>query len=186
MEKGTYGYLGQRKKKQLRMALLWGVLVVILALIGLMIWGTKLNLLMVPAMLCVIPFANYLVSYVALASYRSGAPEQYAALRAFEEAGMLLADLVLVDEKGERASMDFAVVYQGGIAGYQSEKKDTRDRITITVNDLMKRRGIPMRIKVYRDWEEFLQRITEMNAPADDASLKKVKRARDALISVCL
>ncbi|MCD8329607.1 MAG: hypothetical protein LUC27_02805 [Lachnospiraceae bacterium] len=186
MEKGTYGYLSSRKKQQLRMAVLWGIFVIVLTLIGLAIWGTKLNLLMIPAMLCVIPFANYLVSYIAVASYRSGDTEKYAALHAFEEAEMLLADLILVDEKGERASMDFAVIYQGGIAAYQSEKKDTRDRITITVNDLMKRRGIPMRIMVYRDWDEFLQRITEMNAPADEPSRKKVQRAKDALISSCL
>ncbi len=185
MEKGSYGYLNFKKKYQLRWTGFWAVVVVLFVVAGLLIWGTRMNFLMIPGMICVIPFANYFVTYVAFSPYESGTAEQYAQLQYFEEAGMLLSDLLLVDENGARAPMTFAVIYANGIVAYQSYKKDTRDKITLTVNDTMKRRGIPMRIKVYRSWEDFLARISEMSIPApEDAG--RVEMAREALLSLCM
>ena len=48
IEKGHYGYIDRRKKNQLIKTLICAVVIVFLAGLGYMIFGTKLNFIMVP------------------------------------------------------------------------------------------------------------------------------------------
>lgn len=186
MEKGQYGYLKSRQNHEFRMTLFCAAAVAVLMAAGYMIWKTRFNLLMIPAMLCVIPMANYLVSYLAVAKYHTPPANYRESLCAYENAGMLLSDMVIVDEKGQRSGLDFAVIYKNGAVGYMSRQKDNKDSIEITVNDTLKRRGIPMRIKVYRDWQEFTERLSEIEAVIPDENSRRVSLTREAILSVCI
>ena len=57
--------------------------------------------------------------------------------------------------------------------------------IELTINDILQRRGIPMRMKVYSSWEEFMERINGLEAP-DSESEKRVSMAKEAVLSACL
>lgn len=183
--KGCYGYVERRRKNQLIKALLCALVVVALVVAGIVIFGTKKNWIMIPAMLMVIPMANFLVTALALIRYESGSPEMHDQLKAFEDQGMLLSDLVVVNEKGARMFAPFMVVYRNGVVAYGQGQKWQPSDMEIPINDLFKRRGIPMRIKVYRDWDRFLERLDGMEAP-DAESQKRVEMAREAILSTCL
>ena len=185
VEKGQYGYMTKNQRVNLLMTAVSASIVVILMGIGYALWHVKLNLLMVPAMLCVIPVANYLVAYLAVCMYSSAPIEKYNQVKAFDEAGMLVSDLVIVDEKGGRNHMEFAVIYKNGIVGYQGGKNNTKDMLEVTVNDRLKKRSIPMRLKVYRDWDEFIARISELEQPGED-SKRRVELARETLLGVSM
>ena len=186
MEKGQYGYLLYKKKHNLHMTLFCVAAVLALMGLGMIIFRTRFNLLMVPAMLCVIPMANYLVAWLALARFTPLEAQKQAQLTEYEAAGMLLNDLVIVDEKGKRAGLPAAVMYKGGIVGYQPDARDSKDAVEITVNDTLKRRGIPMRIKVYRDWDEFCTRLSEVPAQVEEDSVRCLELARTAVLSVAM
>lgn len=183
--KGKYGYLKRRRTNQFIKALLCALVVVALVVIGIMIFGTKKNYIMIPAMLMVIPMANFLVTALALVQYEPGSEEQHEALRAFEEHDMLLSDLVVVNEKGARMFAPFAVVYRNGVIAYGRGKRWKPVDLEITINDILKRHGIPMRLKVYTDWNAFLERLNGVEAP-DAESEKRVELAKEALLSTCL
>lgn len=186
MEKGQYGYLKRRKDHNLRMTMICLAIVLALIGLGLIIWKSRYNLLMVPAMMCVIPLANYLVAYLALARFHAPDPALYGEMSAYEEAGMLLSDLVIVDEKGKRSGLPMAVLYKNGIVGYQPDAKDSKDAVEITVNDTLKRRGIPMRIKVYRDWKDFRDRLAEVEPVIEEEYARRIELARNAVLSVSM
>ena len=186
MNKGDYGYLKHRQNHLFRMVLFCAAAVLILVLIGFVIWHTRFNIMMMPAMLCVIPLANFVASYLAVVSYHSAPESRHDALKEYEQADMLLSDLIIVDPDGKRSGLDFALIYKNGIVGFQSRTKDSKDRIEITINDSLKRRGIPMRIKVYRDWEEFLQRVSEIPAQVEEDSVKRVNLARETVLNCAM
>ena len=108
IEKGHYGYIDRRKKNQLIKTLICAVVIVFLVGLGYMIFGTKLNFIMVPAMLMVIPMANFFVAFAGLVAFNTASAEHYAAVRAYDEQGMLLSDLVVVNTKGARMHAEFA------------------------------------------------------------------------------
>ena len=104
MKKGQYGYLKHRQNHLFRMTLFCAGAVLILAAIGFLIWHTRFNILMMPAMLCVIPLANFMASYLAVVSYHSAPQERHDALLEYENADMLLSDLIIVDSNGKRSA----------------------------------------------------------------------------------
>lgn len=185
-QKGQHGYLQERKKRNLMMTALCAAVIVVLISIGMAIWHTKLNMLMLPAMMCVIPAANFLVTYLALAAFDPVDDDRLGQLSSYDKCGMLLTELIVVDTKGGRNFVDFTVVYKNGMVAYQSGKKDTRTMVEITINDVLKRRGIPMRMKVYRDWDEFLARLAEVDLLQDEESAKRVNLGINALLSCCM
>ena len=186
--KGTFGYIKSRRKRQLVFALLCCVPIVVLLLAGVIIYKTKLNILTVPAMLMVIPMANFLVAFFALLNMDYASPAQHDQLAGWEQEGMLLSDLVFVDEKGRRIPCAFAVVYAGGIVAYTGWQTGhyRKEQVEIPVNDLMKRKGYPARMKAYTSWEEFADRLSTVPAPADDAEIHRVKMIQEAVLSLCL
>ena len=177
IEKGHYGYIDRRKKNQLIKTLICAVVIVFLAGLGYMIFGTKL--------LMVIPMANFFVAFAGLVAFDTASAEHYAAVRAYDEQGMLLSDLVIVNAKGARMHAEFAVVYKNGVIAYSYSRKWKPGDIELTINDILQRRGIPMRMKVYSSWEEFMERINGLEAP-DSESEKRVSMAKEAVLSACL
>ena len=69
---------------------------------------------MIPGMLMVLPFANFMATFISWAKFRSAKPEQYAMVKNFEDSGMLLCDLAVVNEAGKRMFAEFAVIYRNG------------------------------------------------------------------------
>lgn len=80
---------------------------------------------------------------------------------------------------------EFAVVYKNGVIAYSYSRKWKPGDIELTINDILQRRGIPMRMKVYSSWEEFMDRINGLEAP-DSESEKRVSMAKEAVLSACL
>ncbi len=74
--KGNYGYVEKRAKTQLVYAIMCALVVAFLVILGIQIYGTKLNIIMVPAMFMVITFANYFVAFIAVSNFRSGSEQQ--------------------------------------------------------------------------------------------------------------
>lgn len=186
IEKGHYGYVDRRQKNQLIKAILCGLVVAFFIILGLIIFKTKMNILMVPGMFMVMPFANFLVSWLAIAKYSSATPEMYEVVRAYDEAGMLLSDLVFVDDKGMRYFCEFTVIYKNGILIYASDKKWDTYKVEVHLNDQMKKRGIPMKCKVYKNWDEYIERINGVEPAVDENETRRVELARETVINTCI
>lgn len=189
IEKGGFGYIKSRRATQFLFGLLCLVPIIVFLIIGVLVYGSRMNYFTVPAAVMVIPMANFIVVGISLLSMDYGTDEQYRELVAFDEAGMLLSDLIIVDEKGRRIPCAFAVVYSGGIvafSGWEHGKKYRKEQAEIPVNDLLKRKDYPARMKLYTNWDEFLTRIGGLPAPTEEADIRKVRMIKEAVLSLCL
>ena len=186
--RGRYGYIDAHRKSQLLKAVICGAIVLLLLILGVLIWGSKKNWLMIPAMLMVIPTANFFVAFAAFAKFHTAPKEKYELLGNFENQDILLSDLILVDEKGRRMPVEFAVVYKNGVIAFSSAcgKRSRSEDAEIPVNDVLKRRGIPMRMKLYSNWDEFLERIDKVEMAGDESEKKRIDLAKEAVISTSM
>ena len=186
-EKGQFEYRRARRRQQLCLALICFVIAAAFVVAGWLIWHTNRNVLMVPGLLMVLPFANFLVTYIAIADGKELLPEQHERVRVYEESGMCLFHLTEVDEKGRRQYLDCTVIYQGGLVAYCSRITPERKRETETDVILrLRSKGSPLRLKIYTDFEEYSRRLSEIapEVPAEDVA--KVERAEESLLSLCL
>ncbi len=178
--KGIYGSINNRKKTHIIISVCLLALIGILILIGYLVFGNFTNIIMLPALLIAIPFANFVATLFAIIKFKSAEPEKYAMMRHFDEAGMLLSDMVIVDSDGKRYYCEFIVIYKNGIVAYTTSKFRPQT-LEIYVNDMMKHHGVGLNIKVYTDWDAFLSRIDGAEAP-DEESKRKCELAQETLL----
>ena len=163
-QKGQYDYLVYRRKQQLLAALICAFFVVAFVAAGLLIFHKRKNLLMIPGLMMVLPMANFLVTYLAIAAFKPLSAERREQVKAFDDAGMSLYHLIYVDEKGKRQYLDYTVVYQNAIVAYCS--KITKERKAPVETDCilrLKKKNINLRLKIYTEWEAFMERLGDID-----------------------
>lgn len=184
ISRGTYGYIRYKKNNYGIKALVIAVFMLVLAAVGYLIYGTFRNLIMVPTMVSVIPLANMAACYFAMVRFKTAPLSQYAMLKNFDDAGMLLSDLIIVDSAGKRHLVDFAVVYKGGIVGYSSDSEENKNAPQDHINSLLKKRGVPLTFRIYKDFDEFLKRIDGIPAAEDGG--RGTELATETIINSCM
>ncbi len=186
--KGSYEYLAARKRQYMAYAVLCALLVIAFLLTGWLLTRSRKSLFILPALMCVIPFANFVASYIAMSSgsvYLSA--EKRALVQRFEDAGMLYYHLMYCDEKGKRQFMDCVVFYQGGIVAYCSKLKAERKAdIESDCIVRMKKKAVSQRLKIYTDWDEFAARIAGIDAEVPEEDAGKVERLEEQFLNLCL
>lgn len=185
-EKGTYGYLQARKRQQLLGCLVCACCVALFWGIGMIVYQTPKNLFALPAIFMVLPTANFFVAWAAIASYRPESAQRHEELLPYEEAGLLLADLAIVNEKGKRLFLGFVIVYEGGVAAYApSLKENYKNEFETDVILRLKKKGLPMRIKIYDNWDAFRERISQI-APQPARDSARIAMAKNVMIQIAL
>ncbi len=186
--KGSYEYLAARKRQYLVWAVICALLVAGFFLLGWLLTHSRKNIFILPALFSVIPFANFVSALIAMSAGASYLPEEKrAAVQRFEDAGMLYYHLMYCDEKGKRQFLDCVVFYQGGIVAYCSKLK--AERKTDVESDCitrLKKKGTTLRLKIYTDWDEFAARIAEIEDAVPEDEAKKVEKAEEQFLNLCL
>ena len=186
--KGSYEYLAARRRQYIAYAALCALLVIGFFLLGWFLTHSRRNLFILPALMCVIPFANFVAAYSAMSSgavYLSS--EKRALVQRFEDAGMLYYHLMYCDEKGKRQFMDCVVFYPGGIVAYCSKLKAERKAdIETDCITRMKKKAVSRRLKIYTDWDEFAARIAGIEAVVPEEDAKMVERLEEQFLNLCL
>ena len=185
--KGQYEYHGSRKKQQLKAAIVCALVMAAFIAAGLLIYHTKKNLLMIPGLLMVLPMANFFVTWLALADGHELPTDKREAVAVFEEAGMAEYHLMYVNEKGRRQFLEVTLFYQGAIVAYASKVKEgTKTEYESDCIMRLRKKGVTQRLRIYTDWNEYLERIREIapEVPADEVG--KVEKAKDLFLSLCL
>lgn len=181
--RGQYGYIDYKKKNLGIKSLVIGLFILVLCIIGLIIFGTIKNYIMVPSMVSVIPFANVFASFCAMFKFNTASPDKYSMVRNYEDAGMLLSDLIIVDADGKRFPCEFAVVYKGGVVVYSETVTNEKYKPESYMNEIFRKHGIGMRLKIYNDFDEFLKRIDGITISTDDVDTKTIELAKETIIN---
>ena len=186
--KGSYDYLAARRRQYMAYTILCALLVAAFFLTGWLLTHTKKNLFILPALMCVIPFANFLSAYIAMsAGAKYLETEKRSLVRRFEDSGMLYYHLMYCDAKGKRQYLDCVVFYQGGIVAYCSKlKAERKTDIESDCITRLQKKGVTQRLKIYTDWDEYAKRIAEIGDEVPEEDVKKVERAMEQFLNLCL
>ena len=185
--KGQYEYLSARKRQQLRFTICCAFLVVAFFALGLLIYHKQRNILVVPAALMVLPMANFLVTYLALAKGRPMEEEKRRTLQPYEEAGLTLFHLMYVDEKGKRFYLDHVITYHNAVVAYgPSVPQDNKVPLESDCILRFKKKNINLRLKVFTDWQAYLDRLKEIDPQVPADQVKFVERTQQTLLDLCL
>lgn len=186
--KGSYEYLAARKRQYLAWAVICALLVAGFFLLGWLLTHTRKNIFILPALFSVIPFANFVSALIAMSSGASYLPaDRRETVRRFEEAGMLYYHLMYCDEKGKRQFLDCVVFYQGGIVAYCSKlKAERKTDIESDCITRLKKKGTTLRLKLYTDWDEFAARVSAIEDAVPEDEAKKVEKAEEQFLNLCL
>ncbi len=185
--KGQYEYLSARKSQQLKISLICAFFVLAFVLAGLLVFHNRRNLLVIPGALMVLPMANFLVTYLALAKGKPLDPQKREQVRIYEDNGLALFHLMYVDEKGKRFFLDHTVVYQNAVVAYApSVKKESRASLESDCTVRMRKKGVNMRLKIYQDWNDYTARLSEIAPEVPEDQVKTVEKAQELLLGMCL
>ena len=186
IKRGTYGYINNRKKNLLIKTLIFVFIILALIATGYFIFGYFKNGLMIPAMIMVAPFANFFASYMAVVRFKTSPKEMYSEVRNFDDAGMMLCDNIIVDEKGKRFLVEFIVFTSDGIYGYSNDCKKEKFIPESHINKILTGRGLPFRFKIVNDFQEYLKVIDGKTLPEDEKDLKNIELAMESVINASM
>ena len=184
VKRGTYGYINARKKSLLIKTLFFAIIIIALIIIGLLVFGYFKNGLLIPSMILVAPFANFFASYMAVVRFKTPPADMYSKLRHYDDAGMLLSDNIIVDEKGKRYLVEFIVFHDNGIIGYSKSVISEKYIPESHINNTLSGRGIPFRFKIINDFDEFLKAIDGLSI--SDEENQNIEIAMETVINASM
>lgn len=162
VKKGHHGYI--RRRKKLLMAEVAGMLVGIIGfiVIGIIVSGSRKNLLTVAAMVSVIPMVNQFVVLVALWKYQPRPDEEYEQVAKIVKKGILDTELVITSKTDKSFLLDYACIHEKGVFCYCSDKNVSEKKAAEYIKGFMKTNNLKTDVFVIRDWKNYLNRIRDL------------------------
>lgn len=160
MEKGTFGYVNQRRKSQLIKTILMYALA-----LGIFIAGyylnleSKKNIWSIVAVLLVLPATKIFISYIVLIPYHSVSKELYDKVKdLLDKPDIFYTDYVITSTE-KSMGLSFLVVSGNQIVGLCMRKKDDEKYITEYLEKLCKLQALPYHVFITQEEGKFLKAI---------------------------
>ena len=162
-ERCEYGHIREVKRKNLI-----GMLTMIGIGLGVFILGLCLNkfqyrnIFTIVAVLFVLPMARYLTTLIVVLPYHTPEESLYLKVKdAMPEGSVLFSDYAFTSR--ERAmGMHFFVLTGNELIGLLAGEKEKEDVILQYLSEGMKLRGIPGKIKLYKEEGRFLEELKKI------------------------
>ena len=161
--KGDPGYIrAEKKKRGLRTALAFGIVLVIL-ITGYMINGTKLNWLTLVAVLGCLPAAKVLVSLIVMLRYQSIDTDIYQELAGKTEQLTMVYETIITS-RDHIMPVDIFAISNHTICGYTHyDKVDVNETAKYVKDMLMLNKYSNISVKIFTDYKAFSTRAEGMN-----------------------
>lgn len=177
MNKGDIGYLKDLKKRDLiKCSLQWG-LVILLLIIGIIIFGTKLNILTIVAVLGCLPASKAMVAVVVKWPLKPVAED--IVLQVEEHATHMTKSYdVILTSKEKIMPLDCMVFSNNTIYGFTTnEKVGPEETGNYIKNFLYQNDCGKVNVKIFREFVPFISRVEGLNniAAVEQADTKEIE-----------
>lgn len=174
LEKGTWGYIEQWKKKTFTMIILWALFIAAFIGIPELVFHSRYNAFTIAGIVMVLPAARQVVQCISMMKFHSGSKEEYAVIEEMVRGKdwlLLLADLVVAGEAGHMV-LNMAVICNGNIYGYGPEQNRSREEIEACLTDILSEENCykhPVVLEDFREFEEMVMMLAanEPSRPAE-------------------
>ena len=189
IEKGQPGYLKAQRNKLLIQTLVEFGLVLLILVIGILHYHTRLNVFTVVAVVGCLPASKALVELIAILPYKSVEPQKANEIE--EKSSLLTTAYDMVMTSREKIMPVDAVVISGHtVFGYAPNKKtNPEDAAAYIRKTLSKNHFDKMTIKIFPDYVAFLSRVEGMQSimEIEQSDTKKKEQAiRRILLSISM
>ena len=189
IEKGQPGYLKAQRNKMLIQTLVEFGMVLLILIIGILYYHTRLNVFTVVAVVGCLPASKALVELIAILPYKSVEPQKVNEIE--EKSSLLTTAYDLVMTSREKIMPVDAIVISGHtVFGYAPNKKtNPEDAASYIRKTLSKNHFDKMTIKIFPDYVAFLSRVEGMQSimEIEQSDTKKKEQAiRRILLSISM
>lgn len=167
IEKGTPGYLNQKKKAEIvRTAVYFGIVIAIL-LLGYFQTGTRLNLLTVVAVLGCLPASKALVGVITRMPYASISGEKVKEIEAVTDHLTVCYDMIITS-RDRIMPTDCIVISSQHVYGYTHYDKVDPDELADHIRSMLSENGYTdLTVKILKQYRPFTARAEGLNRIAE-------------------
>lgn len=182
LEKGTYLYINNRKKRLILFSGLSMLGVFIIFLTGIIIYHTNKSIYAVIAALAALPAAKLITLLAVIIPYKSGDADIYNTLMRYSknQNGILTCDLAIASSS-KISFIQFAYILDGKVFLYSDYKKLDVSFTEKHIKDILSENCNFSSVKLYSDKDRFISKINALTAIDDIANMDK--RISQKLIS---
>lgn len=182
LEKGTYLYINNRKKRLILFSGLSMLGVFIIFLTGIIIYHTNKSIYAVIAALAALPAAKLITLLAVIIPYKSGDADIYNTLMGYSknQNGILACDLAIASSS-KISFIQFAYILDGKVFLYSDYKKLDVSFTEKHVKDILSENCNFSSVKLYSDKDRFISKINALTAINDISNMDK--RISQKLIS---
>ena len=182
LEKGTYLYINNRKKRLILFSGLSMLGVFIIFLTGIIIYHTNKSIYAVIAALAALPAAKLITLLAVIIPYKSGDADIYNTLMGYSknQNGILTCDLAIASSS-KISFIQFAYILDGKVFLYSDYKKLDVSFTEKHIKDILSETCNFSSVKLYSDKDRFISKINALTAINDITNMDK--RISQKLIS---
>ncbi len=158
IEKGNFGYLAYKKKRNLIKTLLAFAVVLAVFIAGFIIWKSKNNYLTMLAVVLVLPAAKFAVSYFVLIPHKSCTKDIKDCIEGCKGNLNSVYDLV-VSNKQKPIGIMAAVISDTQILAYTNLEKADKNLFETSVKEFLKNEKLNCAVLLYKDQGTYLEKV---------------------------
>ncbi len=171
LEKGQFGYLSAKKKRNLIIMIIAFALVIVCFIVGLIIFKDKNNILTVVSIVLVLPAAKFAVAYFILVPHAAAQLHLKEAVEKISGSLIVLYDLVLSNKVSPIGTQVVAIT-DTLIIALTNETKADKKLFENSVKEFMQVDGCTVTVKLYTDEKSFLAKLN-MLAKSNSGDVEK-------------
>lgn len=192
LEKGQFGYLSKKKKRNFIVMTIAFALVIACFVIGLVVFKDKNNILTVASIVLVLPAAKFAVAYFILLPHTCASMDLKEAiekiLQKFSGNLMIQYDLVLSNKVSPIGTQAVAIT-DTLIIALTSETKADKKLFETSVKEFVQADGCSVIVNLYTDEKSFLAKLNMLaksNAGGAAKDLTKIHKIAASLQSMAI
>lgn len=188
LEKGQFGYLSAKKKRNLIIMIIVFTLVIVFFIVGLVIFKDKNNILTVVSIVLVLPAAKFAVAYFILLPHASAPTHLKEAVEKVSGNLIVLYDLVLSNKVSPIGTQVVAIT-DTLIIALTNETKADKKLFENSVKEFMQADGCSVTVKLYTDEKTFLAKLSMLaksNSGDTTKDLTKIEKNSASIQSMAI
>lgn len=162
LHKGTAGYISAKKRQLAYIIGAVTVIAILLLVAGYFVYGTRVNIFSVLAVIICIPVCRTLVNLIMLIPHHTTSERMELELSGVTEDLTVLYDLLVTSEK-KAMQIDALVISPTTICGYTSSPQTDTEDAARHIKHMLERNKIEkITVKIFKDYKAFKSRAEGM------------------------
>ena len=167
VQKGEFGYIRWQKKRRILVTLGLFLLPLAAFIAGVLVTGTRNNLITVIAVVGCLPACRSMVGVIMMWMQQPMEEALYREIRQHQKDLTMAYELVVTTYE-KNAFLDAVAICGNKVAAYSSRMKESPEFIEQHIRKILKQNGFKTEVKVFKEKRAYLDRLDHLNAHKEE------------------